>query len=90
MDELKRWLLNRIGVAEDQARQSRSDSPRNWQERSCAYEAVLDKINQIERVAAFDEWYDPCLLERGSTKMCCREAWNAALKAKKCHAEKAS
>lgn len=70
MDELKRWLLNRIGVTESEPR---STPEINWQERRYAYRAVLDKINQIERDAAFDRWYDPCLPKRSN----CREAWNA-------------
>ncbi len=75
MDELKKWLLNRIYVAKGKA-------GLDWKERLYTYVAVLEKIEQIESDGEFDKWYESHLIDSKGwyTKSLCRQSWEAGLK----------
>lgn len=76
MDELKKWLLNRISVL-------RRQEEKYWQEQQYAYENVLEKIEQIESDGGFDNWYDTQVsgadVKSIACKKLCRQSWKAAI-----------
>lgn len=75
MDELKKWLLNRIAVAHGKVAVGE-----NWEERSYAYEAVLEKIEQIESDDEFDIWYSSSYFStQPPHRELCLRAWKAGL-----------